>query len=116
MKFSNYMIAGLALTAAFAVSELASATSVTYDVSGTFQNLSGSDYSALSSGSFTGTFVASSNTFPLAASTYDYLHNFQINLYTANGSLFSTVSSTTPGSYLDISDNNLGIYGGLSSP
>jgi hypothetical protein len=99
MKTLEYMIAGLALTAAIAVSEPACATSVTYDVSGTFQNLSGSDYSALSSGSFTGTFVAPSNTFPLAGSTYDYFHNFQINLYTANDSLFSALSSSTPGSY-----------------
>ena len=96
MKTLEYMIAGLALTAAIAVSEPASATSVTYDVSGTFQNLSGSDYSALSSGSFPGTFVAPSNTFPLAGSTYDYLHNFQINLDTANNSLFSALSSSTP--------------------
>jgi len=112
MQCLKYMTVGLALAATIAVSQSASATSVTYDVSGTFENLSGSDYSALSRGSFTGTFVAPSNTFPLAASTYDYLHNFQINLYTANGSLFSTLSSSTPGSYLDISDNNLGIYGG----
>lgn len=112
MKSLKCMIAGLALSAAFAVSQSASATSVTYDVSGTFENLSGSYYSALSRGSFTGTFVAPSNTFPLGSSTYDYLHNFQINLYTANGSLFSTLSSSTAGSYLDISNNNLGTYGG----
>lgn len=105
-------IAGLALAAAIAVSGPASAAVLTYDVSGRFENRSGSYYSALSGGSFTGTFVAPSNTFPLAPSTYKYLHNFQINLYTANGSLFSRLSSSTSGSYLEISDNNLGIYGG----
>ena len=112
MRPLKCIIAGLALTGTIAGCEPASATTVTYDVSGTFQKLNGSYYSALSGGSFTGTFVASSTTFPLAASTYDYLHNFQINLYTASGSLFSTLSSATSGSYLAISDNNLGIYGG----
>jgi hypothetical protein len=112
MQPLKYAVAGLALAATIAVSNPASATTVTYNVSGTFENLSGSYYSALSGGSFTGTFLAPSNTFPLAPSTYDYLHNFQINLYTANGSLFSTLSSITSGSYLAISDNNLGIYGG----
>jgi len=112
MQPLKYVIAGLALAATIAASEPASATAVTYDVSGTFENLSGSDYSALSGGSFRGTFLAPSNTFPLAPSTYDYLDNFQINLYTANGNLFSTLSSSTSGSYLEISDNYLDIYGG----
>jgi hypothetical protein len=94
MQALKYMIVNLALAAIVAVSEPASAATVTYSVSGTFESLSGSDYSALSGGSFTGTFVAPSHTFPLAPSTYDYLNNFQINLYTANGSLFSTLSST----------------------
>jgi hypothetical protein len=112
MQPLKYIIAGLALAGTIAVSEPASASTLTYDVSGTFKRLSGSYYSALSGGSFTGTFLAPSNTFPLAPSTYDYLHNFQINLYTANGSLFSTLSSSTSGSYLAISDNYLNIYGG----
>ena len=107
MQPLKYAIAGLALATTIAASEPASATAVTYDVSGTFENLSGSDYSALSRGSFTGTFIAPNNTFPLAPSTYDYLHNFQINLCTANGNLFSTLSSSTSGSYLEISDNYL---------
>ena len=112
MQPLKYFIAGLALTGTIAVSGPASASTVTYDVSGTFKKLSGSYYSALSGGSFTGTFLAPSHTFPLAPSTYDYLHNFQISLYTANGSLFSTLSSSTSGSYLAISDNYLNIYGG----
>jgi hypothetical protein len=112
MQPLKYAIAGLALAATIAVSHPASAATVTYNVSGTFETLNGSYYLALSGGSFTGTFLAPGNTFPLAPSTYDYLHNFQINLYTASGSLFSTLSSVTSGSYLAISDNNLGIYGG----
>ncbi len=108
----KYAIVGLSIAATIAVSEPASASTLAYTVSGTFENLSGSYYSALSGGSFTGTFLAPSNTFPLAPSTYDYLHNFSVNLYTANGSLFSTLSSSTSGSYLAISDNYLDIYGG----
>jgi hypothetical protein len=114
MQVLKCTIVGLALAAAISVSatDAASAATVTYTVSGTFQNLSGPYYSALSGGSFTGTFLAPSNTFPLAPATYDYLHNYQINIYTANGSLFSTLSGATPGSYLAISDNYLDIYGG----
>jgi hypothetical protein len=66
---------------------------VTYTVSGTFEQLSGSDYSALSGGSFVGTFVAPSDTFALAPQTYDDLHDYEVNLYTANGTLFSTLNS-----------------------
>ena len=112
MQPLKFTLVGLSIAATIAVSEPAFASAVTYTVSGTFENLSGSYYSALSGGSFTGTFLAQSNTFPLAPSTYDYLHNFPVNLYTANGSLFSTLSSSTSGSYLAISDNYLNLYGG----
>jgi hypothetical protein len=90
----------------------ASASTITYDVSGTFRKLTGPDYSALSGGSFSGMFVVPSNTFPETSTTWDYFYNFNVNLYTAAGTLFATLSSTTPGSYLMISTNYLSLYGG----
>jgi PEP-CTERM motif len=90
----------------------ASASTITYDVSGTFRKLTGPDYSALSGGSFSGTFVVPSNTFPETPTTWDYFYNFNVNLYTSAGTLFATLSNTTPGSYLMISTNYLSLYGG----
>ena len=90
----------------------ARASTVTYDVSGTFEQLPGSDYSTLSGGSFSGTFEAPSNTFPLSTSSYDYLYDFSLNIYTSTGALFSTLSSATPGAYLMLSTDYLDIYGG----
>lgn len=88
------------------------ASTVTYDVSGTFEQLPGSDYSTLSGGSFSGGFEAPGTTFPLPSSSYDYLYDFSVNIYTSTGALFSTLSSTTPGAYLMISTDYLNIYGG----
>lgn len=90
----------------------ARASTVAYDVSGTFEQLPGGDYSTLSGGSFSGTFEAPSTTFPLPSSSYDYLYDFSINIYTSTGALFSTLSSATPGAYLMISTDYLDIYGG----
>jgi PEP-CTERM motif len=88
------------------------ATEVTYNISGTFQNLSGSYYSVLSGGSFTGTFVAPADIFPLPPATDDYLDNFQINIYTASGSLFTTLSSNVAGSYEYFTNDYVSSYGG----
>ena len=88
------------------------ATEVTYNISGTFQNLSGSYYSVLSGGSFTGTFVAPANVFPLSSATTNYLDSFQINIYTASGTLFSTLSSNVAGSYEYFTNNYVSSYGG----
>jgi hypothetical protein len=112
MQALKHTIVGLALAATTAISASASASTVTYTVSGTFEQLSGSYYAALSGGSFAGTFVAPSDTFPLAPQTYDDLHNYQVNIYTANGTLFSTLNSSTSGAYLAISNTYSDIYGG----
>ena len=88
------------------------ATEVTYNFSGTFVSQSGSIWSALSGGSFTGTFVAPDGAFPLPPATISYLDSFEINIYTASGTLFSTLSSNVPGSYEYFTNDYVSIYGG----
>src|ERR1700761_7423519 len=88
------------------------AATVTYDVSGTFQKLTGSDYSALSGGSFSGTFTVPKGTFPLPSNTYDIFYSFTLNIYTSTGALFSILSSTTPGANLVITNDYESYYGG----
>jgi hypothetical protein len=99
--------------AAFTLPAAASASTVTYDVAGTFQQITGSTYySALSGGSFTGSFQSPSGTFPLSDSTYDTLHDFDINFYTSTGALYATLNGATGGSYLAITNTTTGTYGG----
>ncbi|WP_213775399.1 PEP-CTERM sorting domain-containing protein [Bradyrhizobium sp. dw_78] len=114
MNYIRSSLAGLALFFGMTgLASVASASPITYDVSGSFQDIPGSSYySALSGGSFSGSFVAPSGTFPLGTNSYDYLYNYNINIYAANGSLLSTLSSSTPGAYLMISTAYLDIYGG----
>src|ERR1700730_14831622 len=88
------------------------ATEVTYNFSGTFVSQSGSIWSALSGGSFTGTFDALDGAFPLPPATINYLDSFEINIYTASGTLFSTLSSNVPGSYEYFTSESVSIYGG----
>jgi hypothetical protein len=109
----KYAFIALAFAATTGFSASASA-SVVYDISGTFQapGTQYPDYAALNGGSFTGSFVAPDNTFPLSPQTYDELHDFQVNFYNSSGMLFSTLSGGVAGSYLQISNNNLNVYGG----
>lgn len=88
------------------------ATEVTYNFSGTFVSQSGSIWSALSGGSFTGTFDAPADAFPLPSATTNYLDSFQINIYTASGTLFSTLSSNVAGSYEYFTNDYVSSYGG----
>jgi PEP-CTERM motif len=89
-----------------------SACAVVYQISGTFQDFSGADYAALSGGSFTGTFVAPAGTFPLAPATDEYLDDFRINIFTAKGTLYTTLSSNVAGLYEYFTNDYASSYGG----
>jgi hypothetical protein len=110
IKYALLTLVALALPTA------AGAATVTYDTSGTFATIAGSTYySALSGGSFSGSFETPSGIFPLAASTYHTYENvsdFDISLYTSTGVLFATLSGATPNSYLYITNTTIANYGG----
>ena len=87
-------------------------TTVTYGVAGTFETLSGSYYADLSGGSFSGTFLVPSATFPLSGNKYETFSNFTLNVYNAANQLVSTLSGTTPGATLVITNEYTSYYGG----
>src|ERR1700733_10914300 len=90
----------------------AAAATVTYDVSGTFETLTGSSYAELSGGSFSGAFSVPGDTFPLSGNKYETFNNFSLNIYSSADLLVQTLSGTTPGATLVITNEYTSYYGG----
>jgi hypothetical protein len=112
LKFKCLIVAALAtLPLSLTCASAATVTNTTYDVAGTFQTLNGSDYAELSGGSFSGSFVAPTGTFPLTGTTYQTFSNFSLNIYNAADQLVQTLSSATQGAYVYVT-NDAPSYGG----
>jgi hypothetical protein len=97
----------------FSLSPAAAApVTITYDVAGTFETLTGSDYADLSGGSFSGTFTVPSGTFPLSGNEYSTFSNFTLNIYNVAHQPVQTLTGTTPGADLVITNDYTSYYGG----
>jgi hypothetical protein len=82
------------------------ATNATYDVAGTFENLSGSYYDVLSGGSFSGSFSVPTGTFPLSGIQYETFSDFNLSIYNAAGQLEQTLIGGTNGAYIFVTNDN----------